>query len=558
MSERKSRPSVPSLIAALLAVLTASVAISSCGGDDGNAAVSEFASWMPPDSSVYIEGTIRPEGEMADNVDQISTKLTGRSLDESIDKLIRESNESGIDFKTDVEPWLGDSAGLAVAADLAGYTGPDAFAQVPGTSSLTATGDGLKSDSSEVSLVVPTSDQQATLDFISKVANRNDKAEEGEYQGTAYTVSGDREAVYGVREELLLVAGSVAGFEDMIDAHDGESLAQVEAFSDLADRAADGSLANLFVNGSSIADSASGGQGDTDSNDDSGSDGGSGADPVYSALGIDPDNAGALISLVPKENEISLVGASNATEEYANGDPGPLLETFPANTVFTTGSAGVGDNLTRLVETVNEQGIEGTLEPGELQKAIDDLSSSGVDLSALIGSLDTAGLFVSGNSVDTLGGALVVTSSDLKPLEDSLALISSLIGQSRDATVRPLTGGVTGFRVKTPELPGRPVYLAVKDDRLVIAIGDAAARQALGEGGPTLADSKAYQAAVDSLSGGEIDLYADPPAIGKLIRGAADDPDAKKAADAMDKFEYIAGGGGDGEGSFEFNLGLGE
>ena len=34
--------------------------------------------------------------------------------------------------------------------------------------------------------------------------------------------------------------------------------------------------------------------------------------------------------------------------------------------------------------------------------------------------------------------------------------------------------------------------------------------------------------------------------------------DAKKAADAMDKFEYIAGGGGDGEGSFEFNLGIGE
>ena len=554
-----------------LILLMALLAVSSCGGASGSVADSEFASWMPADSSVYIEGTIRPKGELADNVDQISAKLTGKSLDDSLDELLQKSGNSKIDFMADVEPWLGDSAALAATEDLSGYSGKDAssvkdaLSAVPGTGSIAASGHGLKKDAgkvkdaSEVSLVALTTDRQATLDFIDKAAVQNGKAKEGEYRGTAYTVSGDGEPVLGVSEDFLLVATSLGRFKDMIDARNGDSLAEVDAFSELSGRAAEGSLANLFVNGSSLADSTtSGGKSGSGSSGDSAGGGESGADPVYSALGIDPENVGALISLVPKEDEISLVGVSNATEEYANGNPGPLLETFPADTVFATGSAGVGDNLTRIIETVNEQGIEGVVEPGELQKTIDDLSGSGVDVSTLIESLDTAGLFVSGTSADDLGGALVITSPDLEPLENSLSLISSLVGQSGDATVRPLSGGATGFSVKTPELPGRRVYIAIKDDRFVIAIGDAAARQALGGGGPTLADSKAYQAAVDSLSGGEIDLYADPPAIGKLIRGAADDRDAKKVADAMDEFDYIAGGDGDGENSFEFNLGLGE
>lgn len=550
--------SIAGLTAALFAVLT----ISACGGDGGgDPAASELASWMPADSVVYIEGTIRPEGELADNVDRISTELTGESLGDSLSSLLDNSDTSNVDFKTDVEPWLGEAAALGVTADPGELAAGNPLSIDGGADPLSSTAQATK-DSTKVSVVVETTDEGATQTFIQKQAAEQGGSSEGDYEGIEYTASGDGETVLAVTDDLLIAANSVADFEAMVDANAGDSLADTEAFSDVADKAADGSLADVFATSAPIVDAGSA-SGTTDesgsgADGDSAGEGGSGADPVYEALGIDPENSGVLVSLIPGKNEITLKGVTNATDEFVNGDPGGLIGTFPADSVFATGSAGVGANLSRIIDAVNEQGIEGVLKPGELQKALDEFSGSGVDVNALVDSLQTVGLFVSGQSVDSLGGALVVTSSDLKPLENSLALISTLVGQSGDAQVRPLNGTVTGFSVRTPELPDRPIVVGVKGDRFAVAIGIAAATSAFGGGGQTLADSADYKAAVGSLSGDGIDLFADPSAIGKLIReSAGNDPDAKKAADVMDKFQYIGGGGGEGDGSFEFNLGLG-
>ena len=565
MFDPRLRPKALSI--AVAALLLCPAAISGCGGDGGGeSAVSGPAEWMPADSVVYIEAVIRPEGDVADRVDRIATKLTGESLSDSLDRALAESSDdSEVDFKTDVEPWLGESAALAVAADLSNYSAEDAFsvvpASVPASGSLDVSGSGTNDSAEQVSVVVETTDPDATRSFIEKsAAGQSGDPTQGEYEGVEYTVGGDGDSVLGVSDDQLIAASSVARFEAMIDAHDGDSLADTEAFSDVADKAADGSVANLFATSAPVtaAVADSGTTDDSGSGGDSGDQGGSGMDSLYEALGVDPENTGVLMSLVPGDDEISIKGVSNAGDEFVNGDPGPLIETFPADAVFATGSADVGTNLRKVIDAVDEQGIEGLVKPGELQGMIDEFSGSGVDLNALIDSLETAGMFVSGQSVDSLGGALVVTSSDLKPLENSLALISSLIGQSGDAQVRPLGGNVTGFSARTPELPGRPVVVAIKGDRFVIAIGTRQARQALGGGGATLAGSDAYQAAVGSLSGEQIDLFVDPPGVGKLIRDAADgQPEAKEAADVMDKFEYVGAGGGDGDGTFELNLGLG-
>lgn len=551
------------LSTAVAVALLSLVAISGCGGDgDGGAATSGLAEWMPADSVVYIEATIRPDDDVSEKVDQIATRLTGESLTDSLNTALTEnSNDSEVDFKTDVEPWLGDSAALAVTADLSGYSAQDAFsvvpASVPASGSLDISGGGKANSAEQVSVVVETTDPDATRSFIeTTTAGQKGNPSQGEYEGVEYTVSGEGDSVLGVSDDLLVAANSVAGFESMVDAHDGDSLADTEAFSEVADKAADGSVANMFATSAPVVAAASGATGDSGSQSGGGS--GSGMDPLYEALGVDPKNTGVLLSLVPGDDEISLKGVSNAGSEFVNGDPGPLIETFPADALFATGSAGVGAKLRKVIDAVDEQGIEGLVRPGELQKMIDEFSGSGVDLNALIDSLETVGMFVSGGSVDSLGGALVVTSSDLKPLENSLALISTLIGQSGNAQVRPLSGNVTGFSARTPELPGRPVVVAIKGDRFVIAIGAKQAQQALGGSGPTLAGTDAYEAAVSSLSGGQIDLFVDPPGIGKLIRDAAGrQPDAVKAADLMDKFEYVGAGGSDGDGTFELNLGLG-
>jgi hypothetical protein len=553
------------LSTAVAALLLSLAAISGCGGDgDGGTATSGLAEWMPAGSVVYIEAVIRPEDDVSEKVDRIATRLTGESLSDSLNQALAEnSDDSEVDFKTDVEPWLGESAALAVTADLSGYSAEDAFsvvpASLPASGSLDISGGGTSDSSEQVSVVVETTDADATRSFIETTsASQKGDPNQGEYEGVEYTVSGDGDSVLGVSDDLLLAADSVAGFESMVDAHDGDSLADTDAFSEVADKAADGSVANMFATSAPVVDAASGSGTSGDSGAEPGNGSGSGMDPLYEALGVDPENTGVLLSLVPGDDEISLKGVSNAGSEFVNGDPGPLIETFPADAMFATGSAGIGTNLRKVIDAVDEQGIEGLVRPGELQKMIDEFSGSGVDLNALIDSLETVGMFVSGGSVDSLGGALVVTSSDLKPLENSLALISTLIGQAGDAQVRPLTGNATGFSARTPELPGRPVVVAIKSDRFVIAIGARQAKQALGGSGSTLAGSDAYEAAVSSLSGEQIDLFVDPPRIGKLIRDAAgEQSDAVKAADLMDKFEYIGAGGSDGDGTFELNLGLG-
>lgn len=166
------------------------------------------------------------------------------------------------------------------------------------------------------------------------------------------------------------------------------------------------------------------------------------------------------------------------------------------------------------------------------------------------------GLFVSGDSVNTLGGALVATTSDPGPLKNTLGAFSSIIGLAADNTrVKPLGGGRTGFSVKTPELPGRPVVIAVEGDRLVIAVGMAAAKQALSAGGETLAGSDSYKAALDSLGGENVDLFADPGAISGLVP-AGMDPGLDEFTKILNKFEYMVSGSGSEDNTFEFNVGV--
>jgi len=272
---------------------------------------------------------------------------------------------------------------------------------------------------------------------------------------------------------------------------------------------------------------------------------------------VDYKDTGTVLSVVPTESEISLVGATNAEAPFESGDPTEVLETFPANSVFATGSGDVGANVTKVIDAIDQEGIEGILKPGELKKNISEASNQGFDVLSIVESLQTVGFFVSGDTVPTLGGALVATTDDPEPLENALGAFSQLIGLADDATVKPLRGGMTGFSVKTPELPGRPVVVAVQDDRLVVAIGMPAAQQALSGKGASLADSDAYKAAEGSLDGNNVDMFANPAAIGSLIaESLGQDPTAKEINDVFGKFEYMVSGSGSEDKTFEFNLGL--
>ena len=117
MPTNKLRKSVPVLIASAVVALV----LSACGGSDSSdEATSALAKYVPADAVVYVEGSVRPDQELADNVNELATKLTGKSLSDTLDEALAETEDGDVSYDADVEPWLGEDAALYVGGDFVG------------------------------------------------------------------------------------------------------------------------------------------------------------------------------------------------------------------------------------------------------------------------------------------------------------------------------------------------------------------------------------------------------------------------------------------------------
>ncbi len=531
---------VPSLVAVGLSAF----AISACGGGSDDSGATELAKFAPAETSAFIEGAVQPDSEVAANVDSITEKLAGVNIGNLIKDGIASDGE--VDFDADVKPWLGENAGIflnidpATLADSATDGGVSSLNSEPGEPAT------VSSDDSEPfgGLIVESTDTDAAQSFIDKQSETGGGSKDGEYEGFSYKVDAEDGMTVGIVDDFVVIGSTEEQFKAAVDASKGDNLADTDAFKDLSGHVADGALVSIYTANDPYLASLK----------EQGFDLGG----LYSALGMDLEGSGTVASLVPEENEISIKGYSSAGSDLTSGDPTALIETFPADTIVATGSGDVGANATKILNALNEEGIPGLIKPGQVDKFTQEASGQ-IDIKGIVESLETVAFFVNGTSQKNLGGALVATSSDIKPIENSLRGISSLIGLAGDASVQPLPGNVAGFRVFTDELPGRPVVIGVKDDRMVIGVGMKASLNALTGQGKTLADSAAFKAADESTSEAGLDMFADPANLARMIRNAgAGDPDAAQIADVVRKFQYMAAGSSDSEGSFEFNMGLQE
>ena len=108
-------------------------------------------------------------------------------------------------------------------------------------------------------------------------------------------------------------------------------------------------------------------------------------------------------------------------------------------------------------------------------------------------------LFVRGESVAELSGALVVETSDEAASARFIDAVARL-ARKGDVNVTARDGGVT---LSTSEVP-EPIHLFQSDGKVVLAYGDAAAADAL-DPGEKLGDTQAYKDAEEAL-GGDYDL----------------------------------------------------
>ena len=216
----------------LLSVTAAlALAVAGCGDEDEPDAASGPASVMPADTPIYVEATVRPEGEQAENLDALLAELgelpligsVGNPGDLLVNQLESQAAAAGVDFSyaEDVEPWLGEKAAFGV----------------------------YDPNGAEDSFVaaLETTDEEAAREAIDSLLSEDTvEYEEGEYEGVSYTSAPGDSFRVGIFAEHVVLAPADE-FENAVDASEGDSLASSDALEESLAQLDEDSLASVFI-----------------------------------------------------------------------------------------------------------------------------------------------------------------------------------------------------------------------------------------------------------------------------------------------------------------------
>jgi hypothetical protein len=493
----------------LLALATATaLLVAGCGGSSSDGAGSDPAAVAPAASPVFIDVAVRPEGELQANVEALAREIAG--IDD-LGGLIVEQLESGVapgegaDFDKEIEPWLGEQAGISLqefdGEDFGGYV-----------------------------VAIASTDTGATQEFID--GNAEDVVREGSYEGTDFKVEDD-DTVVGVVGDFLVVAETEKAFKAAVDADSEESLADQDAYTSATDAAPEESLADVFVDVGNMIEE-SGGQIDPE------------AQQLLEASGIEAKEGFAIASLVPAANRIEIEVATNLVGDNApTADASQLLGSLPGGSFAAFAATDFGASLSQAIDTIDQEGIDGEIEPNEFKDA---LKANGIDLDKLTSGVGDLGVFAQGNTEQNLTGALVLTTKDAKEATNTVANIGMLMRASNAPGITALSGDAAGFSIRDPELGSQPLVVAAKGDKIAISYGLAASAQALSAGkGATLAENPTYKAAGEALGDVPLSGFVSGPATLALV-GNMLSPEESAELDELrpflDKVEYLAIGTG--------------
>ncbi|HEX5594211.1 MAG TPA: DUF3352 domain-containing protein [Solirubrobacterales bacterium] len=497
----KLRFVLPALLASLVALFAAG-----CGGGDSSGGSSDAATLAPATAPIFIDFTIRPEGATKTNIEELAKKLAG--IDDLggliVEELESSASEDGeeFDFEKEVEPWLGERAGLFLQEyeeeDFEGY-----------------------------GAAIQAEDEDAAREFVDKQIEADEEsAEDGSYEGVDFKVQED-ETTIGVFDGFVVFAENEAIFKTMVDASGGDNLAGESAFTDAMGSVPDESAADVFVDIGGLIEEAGS---EIDSN----------TQAFLDSVGIEPREATAVASLVPGSDNVEIDLSSNVSgDNPPSGDASELLGSLPGTSVAALASDEFGKRFNEAIDKIDEQGIPGEVPPHQLKKA---LKQAGVDLEAIAGSIGDVGLYVTGNSEKTLAGALVMEAEDETQATNTVSNIGLFLRKAGVPGVTKISEGATGFSIRSPELGRQPVVVAAKGDRIVIGYGLASALSAFEESNKTLADNPAFKEAESALGGTPVTAFVDGAAALNLAQAMvpAGEEEFEEAEQYLRKIDYMA------------------
>jgi hypothetical protein len=506
----------PRLVATCLLAALAALLVAACGGSSGSSSGKDPAEAAPPDASVFVEAAIRPSGDAADNLNSLAQKIAGVDnlgdlIVEELEKEVAKEGEE-FDFEKEVAGWLGEKGAIFMHE----YNGDDFEA---------------------IGAALQVEDEGEAEEFIEKHADESEEpVKEGSFEGVDFKQEEDGTTV-GFTEGLLLFGETEANFKEAVNALDGENLASEDKYTEAIESEPDNSVANVYVDIGGLIEEA--GQGiDTET------------EAGLKILGIEPEGATGVISLVPGSDNVEMDISSNlSTGAAAGGDASSLLGSLPSGSIAAFATSEFGKVLQEAVDRIDAEGIPGEVPPHQFKKA---MSQSGIDIESLLGSVGDLALFVEGNSENNLGGAAVLEAKNETEAQNTVKNIGLFLRAAGTPGVTAISeNGVSGFSIASDELGSKPLVVAVADEKIAFAYGPKAATAALSGKAGTLADNAEFKAAQSALGDTPISGYVSGKSALTLINAVASPLELEELAEAkpyLEKVSYLAvGGSSDGD-----------
>lgn len=459
---------------------------------------------VPADAVVYGNIFLDPSMDQRRAIGDLLEKFPeAPNADEARNRLVELLDEGlaeiEMNFDDDIDPWLGNQvAGWAqIPDDL--MSGDPATAPAP------------EIDTVPAAFLIASDDDEAALQFVEDAsANSDDELTDESYEGADYMLNEEEGSAAGVVDGFLVI-GSEEGFKAVVDVSGGDdNLSDSETFTETTDELTEDRLATFYFDGTALTEALeeSGAPPGAMEFGSFGMFGGS-LSPTAGALFVESDKVVFESTSTPGDEE------GEEIPEISDG----LLPDLPGDSWGAFGIPDLGTTLEELYDTLIQAFAQGGMSADQLDSQFE--SQTGLNLREdLLSWMGDAGLFVAGTDPMSLGGGLVIESTDPATSSDTMDQLAALLQQQGIPTEPLSAGGAAGFAVEIPA-PGvteRAVVLA--GDRVVIAYGEDAAVEALESSNP-LSESEAFQAATEGLGDGFTAAgYLDIDAVQELAEAA--------------------------------------
>ncbi|MCW2974289.1 MAG: hypothetical protein JWN72_2562 [Thermoleophilia bacterium] len=482
--------------AAALVTISAALVAAGCGsGSSGGASdavtSSKALDFVPKTAVGYITVDTDFKGDNWKQFDDLAQGLYPKftSVGGQIDKALKD-DDSKVDYDTDIDPWLGDTAGLAV---------------------LTVTKNG--DDATFVAWAEVT--DRAKLEKFAK----DQGLKKGDKVGDFTEWTKDDETI-AVSDDLVFLAEDKASLEKTLK-YDGDSITDADGIDDVAGEVGDDTLAAVVVSGDGVRKAI-------DENSSA---------KALKDLDVVKDFDGASIGVTAEDKGLRVhayTHADGAGKDIKNTD-NDILQALPGNTLLAIGAQDLGGQLKAGVESLGSDNAQLQQQLGAVTGALgvdlDDLATAFSGEFALGVSADDEGLqgIVSGVAGAAMGGG----SSSLNPAALTQAGAVTLAFENKETTTAtldklvgaigglaggasPKTGTAGDFETKSLSLGGLPITAASSDDVAAVSIGTDVFTN---WGTDSLGDNDAFKdawSAADAPSDVAASFWLDWPRVAKL------------------------------------------